>query len=197
MKNVLRRFSFLTTICFCALLMFGCKESKRTDLIITRDESINSIVERIEQPETGFPISNIEDFGAIGDGQYDCRPAIDKAIRKIGVEGGGKIVFPKGTYFCKGPIHLESKINLHLEKGATILFSQDPKDFLPMQLVRWEGVEIYNYSPYIYARNKTDIAITGKGKLNGNAIGGIAEWRPKQKPAQKVVRQMGVDLRSN
>lgn len=145
-------------------------------------------------PAIGSSVSNIADFGAIADGSFNCEPAIDAAIQKMSDAGGGKIIFPKGTYFLEGPIHLESKINLHLKEGATIRFSQDPKDYLPKQLVRWEGVEMYNYSPYIYANGKTDISITGKGKFDGNAIGGIAEWRANQKPDQNLLRKMGKNL---
>ncbi len=159
-----------------------------------RQDAIGAITNNIKLPDIGPEKANILDFGAVGDGLKDCRPGIQAAIEEVSAAGGGKITFPKGTYLCKGPIHLQSKINLYLEEGATVLFSQGAKDYLPLQLVRWEGVELYNYSPYIYANNKTDIAITGKGKFNGNAIGGIAGWRGKQKPSQNLSREMGSEL---
>ncbi len=67
-----------------------------------------------------------------------------------------------------GPIHLESNIELHLEDGARIVFSDDPNDYLPVVLTRWEGMECYNYSPLIYANGKENIKVTGKGTLYGS-----------------------------
>ena len=178
---------------FFLIISFGCNSFGKNNSL-TKEEKINQIITRIQLPQIGPSLVNIKDFGAIGDGVANCKPAIDAAILEASSQGGGKVIFPAGTYFCKGPIHLESKINLHLEKGCTVLFSQDDKDYLPVQLVRWEGVEIYNYSPYIYAINKTDIAITGVGKLDGNADGSIRNWRSKQKPSQSMVRKMGHEL---
>lgn len=177
------------------LLIFFCLTSCKTPFIngkvTTRDEAISTIVQRIEMPNIGYETTSIIDFGAIADGQSDCRAAIDSAIQKISRAGGGKVIIPEGDYFCKGPIHLENKINLHLEEGSSLTFSQEADDYLPLVLVRWEGIDLYNYSPYIYANAKTDIAITGRGVLNGNAIGGIAEWLEKQGLAQQLLRNMG------
>ncbi|NQU55494.1 MAG: glycoside hydrolase family 28 protein [Bacteroidetes bacterium] len=178
---------------FLFVMSFGFKSPEK-DTTRSKEEVVNQIIRRIQLPQIGQSAVNINDFGAVGDGVADCKPAIDAAIAKASSLGGGKVIFPAGTFFCKGPIHLENKINLHLEKGCTVLFSQDDKDYLPLQLVRWEGVEIYNYSPYIYAINKKDIAITGEGKFDGNAEGGIRNWRSKQKPAQNKARQMGHEL---
>jgi polygalacturonase len=183
MKNLI--YLFIISNAFC-LFRFKTPEENK-------EKAIEQIINRIQLPEIGNTEVRIIDFGALGDGITNCKPAIDTAIAKVSSNGGGKIIFPPGTWFCKGPIHLESKINLHLEEGSTVLFSNDAKDYLPVQLVRWEGVEIYNYSPYIYALNKTDIAITGKGTLNGNGDE-IRKWRPKQKPAQTKARQMGHNL---
>ncbi|WP_164674733.1 glycoside hydrolase family 28 protein [Flagellimonas maritima] len=177
-----------------ALTVYSCKELDVEKTNFSKTQKVDEIIKRIKLPIIGSEVIAITDMGAIGDGLANCKPAISKAIAEISAKGGGKVVFPKGDYFCEGPIHLESNINLHFEEGSTLTFSQNADDYLPVQLVRWEGVELYNYSPYIYADNKTDIAITGKGKLNGSAIGGIAEWRTKQKPAQNKSRQMGTDL---
>lgn len=158
------------------------------------DKKIKTIEERIKLPHIPNKSKFITDFGAVADGQTNCKPAIDKAIDQLSESGGGKIIFPKGIYFCKGPIHLKSHMQLHFEDGATILFSDDYKDYLPLQFVRWEGVECYNFSPCIYANGITDIAITGKGILNGNSNNGMAKWLGKQKPAQMELREMGKNL---
>ena len=125
---------------------------------------VERILDQIQEPE--FPDRDfyITDFGAKGDGQTDSRPAFEKAIEKCNQAGGGRIIVPPGVWFSKGPIHLKSNVNLHLEEGATIRFSDNTDDFLPVVLTRWEGTECYNYSPFIYCWQGTNVAITdGKG----------------------------------
>ena len=136
----------------------------------------------------------ITEYGATGDGISDALPAIKKAIDLCSGNGGGKVVLPKGKYFSKGPVVLKSNVNLHLEEGAEILFSPDEKDYLPAVLTRWEGTELYNYSPLIYAYNVKNIAITGKGIINGQGSKNIATWKPNQKKDQTLLRKMGTEV---
>ncbi|MFB3389632.1 glycoside hydrolase family 28 protein [Flavobacterium sp. LAR06] len=110
---------------------------------------------------------NVTDFGAIADGKTMNTAAFQKAIKACSANGGGRVVIPNGK-FLTGAIHLESNVNLHLEDKAEILFSTNPKDY-PIVHTSWEGTELMNYSPLIYAKNKTNVAITGKGTLNGQA----------------------------
>src|SRR5262249_42722201 len=63
---------------------------------------------------------------------------------------------------------LRSNINLHLDEGAIVRFSADPQKYLPPVFVRWGGIECYNFSPLVYARDCDNIAITGRGMLLGN-----------------------------
>lgn len=128
-----------------------------------RDLIIKSI------PETRFLDRdyNIVDFGAVSDGKTMNTAAFQKAIKTCAANGGGRVIIPNGK-FLTGAIHLESNVNLHLEDKAEILFSINPKDY-PIVNTSWEGTEVMNYSPLIYAKNKTNIAITGKGTLNGQA----------------------------
>lgn len=86
--------------------------------------------------------------------------AIDNAISK----GGGVVIIPQGEWLVK-TIHFKSNVNLHLNKGAVLLFSEDPADYLPAVHTTWEGMECYNYSPLIYAWQCKNIAITGEGEL--------------------------------
>lgn len=120
-------------------------------------------------PQTKFQdkIYNINDFGAVADGKTLNTLAFEKAIKTCAENGGGKVVVPNGKYLT-GAIHLESNVNLHLEDHAEILFSLNPKDY-PIVHTSWEGTEVMNYSPLIYAKNKTNVAVTGKGTLNGQA----------------------------
>jgi polygalacturonase len=120
-------------------------------------------------PKTNFQNKtyNINDFGAVADGKTLNTAAFEKAIQTCTENGGGKVLVPNGKYLT-GAIHLENNVNLHLEDKAEILFSLNPKDY-PIVHTSWEGTELMNYSPLIYAKNKTNVAITGKGILNGQA----------------------------
>ncbi len=93
--------------------------------------------------------------------------AINTAIVKCSSEGGGVVVVPKGS-FKTASIHLRSNVNLHLEDGAVLTFSTDSRLY-PIVLTRIEGIDCYNLSPLIYAYGERNIAVTGKGKLDGQA----------------------------
>ncbi len=114
-------------------------------------------------PQREFPVTN---YGAVGDGVTDCTEAFRKAIDDCTGAGGGEVVVAGGT-FLTGAIHLKSNVNLHVVKGATILFTTNREEYLPAVFVRYEGTEIMNYSPFIYAFEQTNIAITGEGTLDG------------------------------
>jgi polygalacturonase len=102
---------------------------------------------------------------------------------------------PAGTFLLNGPIHLQSYVDLHLADGAVLLFSGKPEHFLPVVLTRWEGTIIFNYSPMIYARGAENIAVTGKGVIDGNARLNFRSWATGvsklQDRAQELSRQMG------
>jgi polygalacturonase/lysophospholipase L1-like esterase len=112
-------------------------------------------------PQRDFPITN---FGAVEGGEIDNTRAITLAINACNQAGGGRVVVPAGTWFT-GSIHFKSNVNLHLEEGAVLHFTDNPADFLPAVMTSWEGMECYNYSPLIYAFECENIAITGEGKL--------------------------------
>ncbi|HEV7241748.1 MAG TPA: glycoside hydrolase family 28 protein [Thermoanaerobaculia bacterium] len=92
---------------------------------------------------------------------------IHKAIDAAHKAGGGRVVVPEGDYET-GAIHLKSRVELHVAAGATLRFSRDTSKY-PLVLSRWEGVELMNYSPLIYAFECEDVAVTGEGTLDGQA----------------------------
>jgi polygalacturonase len=129
-------------------------------------ESVPAILARIKPPTfpaRDFPITN---YGATPGG--DSTDAIRKAIEACNKAGGGRVVVPAGV-FMTGAIRLLSNVNLHVSEGATLKFSTDPAKYLPVVYTRWEGTELMNYSPFIYAFEQQNIAITGKGTLDGSA----------------------------
>jgi polygalacturonase len=117
-------------------------------------------------PEVDF---NVTSYGAVGDHKTDCRPAFAAAILACNQAGGGNVVVPEGTYLCNGPIHLLSNVNLFLAEGSSIVFGTNPADYLPPVLTRWQGIQCYNYSPFIYAYQQSNIAVSGSGTIDGQA----------------------------
>ena len=65
---------------------------------------------------------NIANVGAVADGKTDVGNIINKVIKKLSKQGGGTVIIPAGTWLT-GPIRMQSNINLHLQEGATLLFS--------------------------------------------------------------------------
>ena len=118
------------------------------------------------RPEFPDTVINIIDYGAKDGGEFMNTQAINNAIRELSASGGGKVVVPAGKWLT-GPVILLSNVNLHLEEEAELIFSQNFDDYLPAVLTNWEGSEVYSYSPFIYAFKQENIAITGKGVLNG------------------------------
>ena len=151
-----------------AVLATGCCMPLRTDADADAWAEVPRILKRIVPPK--FPDRDFEvtRFGAIGDGRATNTTAFRAAIEACAQAGGGRVLVPPGKYYT-GPIHLRSGVNLHLSEGAEVIFSDTLEDYLPVVLVRVGGIELYNYSPLIYARDCTNIAVTGKGQLNGNA----------------------------
>ena len=129
---------------------------------------VPQILSRIEPPlfpKRDFALTR---FGAVGNGKVDCTDAFRKAIAACNKAGGGRVIVPAGE-FRTGAIHLKSNVNLHVTSGATIEFDRDPKKYLPLVFSRWEGMELMNFSPFIYAFEQRNIAITGEGIIDGNA----------------------------
>lgn len=126
-----------------------------------------AIVARIRPPRFPERRFDIRRFGARGDGRNSSGKAINAAIQACAAAGGGRVFVPAGD-FLTGAIRLRSNVDLHLAKGATLKFSTSPSDY-PLVHTRWEGVELINYSPLIYAHRERNIAITGEGTLDGQA----------------------------
>lgn len=125
---------------------------------------IESLIKKTSFPDRTY---NITDFGAKPDAPNDpCHEAINQAIVKCSLDGGGTVVIPKGTFYT-GPITLKSNVNLHVSEGAILKFSTDQSLYFPAVLTRWEGIDCYNAHPLIYAYGETNIAITGKGVIDG------------------------------
>ena len=131
--------------------------------------TLPAILARIVAPTFPARDFDITKFGAVADGKTDCTAAIAKAIDACAEAGGGHVIIPAGE-FLTGAIHLKSNVDLHLAATNSILkFSTDPNAYLPVVFTRFEGTELYNLSPLIYALGQSNIAVTGAGTLDGQA----------------------------
>ncbi|HET9766305.1 MAG TPA: glycosyl hydrolase family 28-related protein, partial [Thermoanaerobaculia bacterium] len=152
---------------------------------------VETIVSRIEAPRIPARTYRVADFGAAGDGAADARPGILAAIAKATAEGGGRVVLSPGVWLSRGPIQLQSRIELHLEPGAHLLFAPEPEHYLPVVETRWEGTRVLTYSPLVYAKDVEDVAITGLGIIDGNAKSGFHPWHALANPDMQRLRRMG------
>ncbi len=144
---------------------------------------------QLRKPEFPPLRVSILDCQAQEGGTVKCTEAIREAISRVTNAGGGTVVIPKGKWLT-GAIRLANNINLYLEEGAELLFSQDTSDYLPVVFSRHEDVECYKYSAFIYAEGVHNIAITGKGVLNGQ---GKPWWSYKtdRKQSEVLLYEMG------
>lgn len=133
------------------------------------------ILKHISCPKFANKTYSITSFGAhINADAKQNQTAINKAIKTCSENGGGKVVVPKGTWNT-GAIRMLSNVNLVVKKGATLLFAFDT-ELYPLVQTRWEGLDIMNYSPCIYAKDAVNVAITGGGTIDGN--GSKETWWP-------------------
>lgn len=151
-------------------------------------DSISSVVTGAFMPAAVDKVS-ITKFGAKGDGVSDCRKAFLKAMAKAGRSGGMHIVVPEGIWWMEGPLTFVSNVTVELEEGAVLRFSPRPESY-PQVPTSWEGTFLTNYSPLVFARDVHDVAIIGKGTIDGNAMTTFATWKPQQKAAQLRSRDM-------
>ena len=144
-----------------ALLLPACAFAAGWD-----DNEYKRIEQSIQLPKIAKRQFLITSFGAKTTATAaQNQKAINRVISLVSKKGGGKVIIPKGTWNT-GAIELKSHVNLVLEEGAILHFAFEPKLY-PLVRTSWEGLACWNYSPCIYAYKATDIAITGKGTIDG------------------------------
>ena len=149
-------------------------------------------MQKVQAPE--FPATQVSlaDYGGVGDGIILNTVAFKNAIQGLSKKGGGKLVVPPGIWLT-GPIELKSNINLYLEKGSVILFSQD-FNLYPLVDMVFEGLSTRRCQSPISGKDLVNVAITGEGSINGSG----QAWRPLKKSKvtdskwKEVVKSGGV-----
>lgn len=152
-------------VVLACILFAGC-EAKANDPYGYLYEGLEFEMPRIERPVFPENRVNLKEFGAQPDGVTLNTEAFEKAMVALDEKGGGTLVVPSGVWFT-GPIVFRSNINMHLEKGALILFSPD-FDLYPLVNTSFEGLDTRRCQSPISGRNLENIAITGKGSINGS-----------------------------
>ena len=141
------------------------------------DEAMYKQIEQsIREPQFADKTYTITKYGASPDATAaKNQKAIQKAIDQCSKKGGGKVIVPAGQKFLTGAITLKSGVNLVIEDGAVLEFAFEP-ELYPIVETSWEGLECFNLSPCVYAFGAKDIAITGKGTIDGG--GSNDTWWP-------------------
>ncbi|HCX24726.1 MAG: glycoside hydrolase [Flammeovirgaceae bacterium] len=152
-------------------------------------ESEETIYEGVEfeMPKVVIPTFpdyrvSIVDFGAIADGTTKNTQAIAEAISDVVKNGGGTVVIPRGIWVT-GPVTLKSNLNLHLEDGALLLFTDDKDDY-PLIGTSFEGLDTYRCLSPINGNGLENVAITGNGTIDGNGDAWRAVKKSKMSESQ-------------
>ncbi len=121
---------------------------------------------KIERPKFLDKEYNVLDFGAKSDISFNNQKYFQKAIDTCSLNGGGKVIVPDGYYYT-GPIELKSNVNFFVSTNAFIKFSKVKEEY-PLVWTEYEGIKRIRAISPISAKNCTNIAITGKGILDGS-----------------------------
>jgi polygalacturonase len=131
------------------------------------------MIKSIDIPEFDGQEFLITNYGASQKGESaQNQKAINAAIDAANNAGGGRVVIPAGEWLT-GPLTLKSNVNLVVSEGSILKFSTNYEDYLPVVLTRWEGIDCYNLRPLIYAYGEHNVAITGKGIIDGQGSNDI------------------------
>ncbi len=128
------------------------------------------ILKRIEKPVMKSAQYSVLEFGAMPDSEAIQTGFFQKAIDAVSEKGGGQVRIPAGRYRT-GALHLKSGVELHLESEETVLsfVNENVAVHYPVVFGHWEASPCYNFSALIYACDAHDIAVTGRGTLDGGA----------------------------
>ena len=150
-----------------------------------------------DMPQVARPViparsASVADFGGVGDGSTLSTEAFAKAIASLSEQGGGRVVVPAGVWYT-GPIELKDNIELHLDRNAMIVFSDD-KSLYPLVQITFEGLNTWRCQSPISATHAKNIAITGFGVIDGNGDAWRAVKRGKLTEGQwrSKVRSGGI-----
>jgi hypothetical protein len=118
-------------------------------------------------------VFDVRDFGARPDGKTLCTAAIQKAVDACAAGGGGTVYLPPGT-LRSGTVFLKSHVTLLLESGCTLLGSENLEDYPRNVPAVRSYTDNYVDRSLIAGENLQNVAIRGRGTIDGN--GGKFRW---------------------
>ncbi len=184
MKNLFRTLM----IALFGIVAVGCSCNCEGNLY----DNLPFEMSRVARPEIPNRVVSVVDFGGVGDGVTLNTEAFCKAFAHLASKGGGRVDVPAGVWLT-GPIVLENNTELHLSEDAIIVFSAD-RDLYPVIETIFEGRDTYRCQPLLSAFGKHDVAVTGKGIIDGNGDPWRAVKKSKIAPGEwnKLVKSGGV-----
>lgn len=187
MKHIFRTLA----IALAGLMAVGCS-SEPANPYEALYKDVPFEMPRVALPNIPDRVVSIEEFGGVGDGITLNTEAFAKAFTHLAAEGGGRVNVPAGVWFT-GPIVLENNTELHLDKDAIIVFSAD-RNLYPVIATIFEGRDTYRCQPLLSAFGKHDVAVTGKGIIDGNGDPWRAVKKSKIAPSEwnAIVKSGGV-----
>lgn len=165
------------TICLLAAAMSagaGCSSQRAS---AESPEALPFEMPAVPRPQIPARAVSIVDFGAVGDGHTLNTTAFAAAIDSLAAQGGGRVTVPEGVWYT-GPIVLKDHIELHLEQNALIVFDNDPAHY-PLVETTFEGLNTLRCQSPLSACGAKDVAITGRGVIDGNGDAWRAVKRDK------------------
>lgn len=177
------RHSYAPLAAVAMLATVGCSQPA-PDSMTLAFKAAQSMVDSMVVPTFCTDTFNIVDFGAQAGADADAKAnmaAICAAIDSCSATGGGVVLIPAGDW-ATGPITLRSNVNLHVSEGAKLLFSTNYDLYAETVVTRWEGLDCQNLHPLVYADSCINVAITGKGVLDGQGSNEVW-WYMKGKKA--------------
>jgi len=114
---------------------------------------------------------------------------IQDAIDAVHDGGGGTVTLGPGLYVCSS-IFLRTGVELHLEYGCMVKAWADLEDYTDIK----DAAENKDQScvHLLQAIDETDIAITGRGTIDGNDM---AFWEPIEDPAKYMYGIFRYDIK--
>lgn len=168
-------FCLLPVLALISAVNTSCSKPSEENKYISLYKDLPFEMPMLERPVFADNKVYLNECGGVSDGKTLNTEAFEKAMSELSEKGGGTLIVPDGIWLT-GPIVFRSNINLHLEKGALILFSSD-YDLYPLIKTVYEGAETYRCQSPVSGHNLENIAITGKGAINGSG----EAWRPLKK----------------
>jgi polygalacturonase len=147
----------------------------------------DAILNRIVVPRFPDRSFSVMDYGADATNTRDSWEAFKKAVAACKAAGGGSVLVPPGTYQLHGPIQFEDNMCLRNE-GTISFFAGEQSNYAPEVLVRYQGIECYNYSPPLYARGRRNIGIAGKGVFD--AQNNWQNWFGQKSEIDRILHDM-------